>query len=131
MDNLTPTTENHQLAQVEDVNFQELIVKSQNLQDLNPVMNLSADYIELEKVGESFRGVYIGKQNMTIADKMTGEQRTMEAARFLIDKQVRVNAGVVLVNELDRAAIPVGTPVEITYSEKKGNVKIYSVTLLG
>lgn len=131
MDIVNTQPENHQLAQVNDINFQDLIAKSEKLQDLQPVINLSAEYVELEKVGESFRGIYIGKQKMVITDQATGEHREIEGVRFLIDKQVKINAGVVLVNEIDRSGITAGTPVEITYTQKKGNVKIYSVTLLG
>ena len=132
MDNtqLTPQ-ENTELAQVTDVNFQALIAQSEKLQALKPVINLSAEYIEVEKVGESFRGIYIGKQKMQVTDQATGETREIEGVRFLIDKQVKINAGVVLVNEIDRSGINVGTPVEVTYTAKKGNVKIYSLTLLG
>lgn len=130
MDNTQNTTENTELAMVADINFQKLIAQSEKLQVLKPVINLSAEYIELEKVGESFRGIYIGKQRMQIADQTTGEMREIEAVRFLINKQVKINAGVVLVNEIERSCINVGTPVEVAYTSKKGNVKIYSLTLL-
>jgi hypothetical protein len=131
MDNIQNTTENTELAMVADVNFQSLIAQSEKLQTLKPVINLSAEYIELEKVGESFRGIYIGKQRMQVTDQATGETRDIEGVRFLINKQVKINAGVVLVNEIDRSGINVGTPVEVAYTSKKGNVKIYSLTLLG
>lgn len=131
MDSLQNNTENTQLAEVSDVNFQELIAKSQELANLNPIINLSAEYIELEKAGESFRGVYAGMQDMNVTDTQTGEQRKTKAVRFMIDKQIRINGGVVLVSEIERSGIDVGTPVEVTYTGKKGNLKIYSVTLLG
>lgn len=131
MDNTQNTTENTELAMVSDVNFQTLIAQSEKLEKMKPVINLSAEYIELEKVGESFRGIYIGKQRMQISDQATGEMRDIVGVRFLINKQVKINAGVVLVNEIDRSGINVGTPVEVAYTSKKGNVKIYSLTLLG
>jgi hypothetical protein len=43
-----------------DFNFTELLAKSENLSKLKPVMNLTADYIELEKPTDSFRGIFIG-----------------------------------------------------------------------
>ena len=131
MDNIQNTTENTEMQMVSDINFQSLIAQSEKLQTLKPVINLSAEYIELEKVGESFRGIYIGKQRMQVTDQATGETRDIEGVRFLINKQVKINAGVVLVNEIDRSGINVGTPVEVAYTSKKGNVKIYSLTLLG
>jgi len=131
MDNTQNTTENTEMQMVSDINFQSLIAQSEKLQSLKPVINLSAEYIELEKVGESFRGIYIGKQRMQVTDQATGETRDIEGVRFLINKQVKINAGVVLVNEIDRSGINVGTAVEVSYTSKKGNVKIYSLTLLG
>ena len=132
MENLTTTTENAALAVAPNItNFAELVEKSTKLDKMNQILTLTAEYIELEKPGESFRGVFIGNQTMNITDKVTGEEKSMEAVRFLISKQVFINAGVVLVNEIKRAAVPVGTSVEITYLRKEGNTKIYQVTLLG
>ena len=112
-----------------DVNFQDLVAKSENLTDLKPVMTLTADYIELEKPKDSFRGIYMGTGEINVTDKSSGEVRPLTSCRFLVDKQVKINAGVTLVREC--ANVPMGTPVEVTYLRKEGNVKIYSVALLG
>lgn len=68
---------------------------------------------------------------MGVTDKATGEQKELVAARFLINKKVYINAGVTLVNELKRASVPVGTPLQVTYIRKEGNAKIYEIALLG
>jgi hypothetical protein len=103
---------------------------SKQLKGMEVLMDLTAEYVELEKTGESFRGVYIGFQDMNITDKQTGESKKLKAARFLIDKKVRINAGAVLISELHRANVPVGTPLEVTYVRKDGNTKIYSIKLI-
>jgi len=103
---------------------------SKALKGMEVLMDLTAEYVELEKTGESFRGVYIGFQDMNITDKQTGESKKLKAARFLIDKKVRINAGAVLISELHRANVPVGTPLEVTYVRKDGNTKIYSIKLI-
>lgn len=132
MENQITTTENAAVTVANEIaNFAELVAKSTQLDKLEQVITLTAQYLELEKPAESFRGVYIGTQVMTMADKVTGEEKSFDAVRFLINKQVFINAGVVLVNEIKRAGINVGTPVEITYLRKEGNTKIYQVTLLG
>ena len=132
MENQITTQENAAVSVAPEItNFAELVAKSTQLDSLSQVLTLTAEYIELEKPSESFRGIYIGTQTMHITDKVTGEEKQMEAVRFLINKQVFINAGVVLVNEIKRAAVPVGTSVEITYLRKEGNTKIYQVTLLG
>ena len=132
MENQITNTENAAVAVANEItNFAELVAKSTNLDKMEQVLTLTAEYIELEKPSESFRGIFIGTQTMNMTDKTTGEEKSIEAVRFLINKQVFINAGVVLVNEIKRAAVTVGTPVEITYLRKEGNTKIYQVTLLG
>ena len=132
MENQITTQENAAVSVAPEItNFADLVAKSTMLNDLEQVVTLTAEYIELEKPSESFRGIFIGTQQMHLIDKVTGEEKTMDAVRFLINKQVFINAGVVLVNEIKRAGINVGTPVEVTYLRKEGNTKIYQVTLLG
>lgn len=105
--------------------------KSDSLDKMQSVMKLTAKYIELEKPSESFRGVFIGMGEINVNDKNTGEVKSIPAARFIINKQVFINAGAVLVTEINRSGVPVGTPLEVTYERKEGNTKIYSITLLG
>jgi len=101
-----------------------------NVEKAKKGLTLTAEYIELTKVGDSFRGVYIGLGEVNVTDKQTGELKPLKAARFLISGKVFINAGIVLVDEINRAGVPVGTPMEVTYTEKKGNTKIYQLTLL-
>jgi hypothetical protein len=103
---------------------------SEELEAMASVMTLTADYIELRNVGESFRGVYIGTGTINVKDKATGSLKQIRAARFVVARQVRINAGTVLVNEIDRAGIPAGTPIEVRYSGDAGNAKLYTISLL-
>ena len=127
--------ENQQtVARVNDVNAAitpEMLEASANLSKLKTAINLSPEYIELAKQGENFRGIFWGFTEITVNDQVTGEQRTIPAAAFLVDKSIRINAGVALVSECKKAGIDKGTPLEVTFKEKKGNLKIYSLTLLG
>lgn len=118
-------------ATINDFNFSELVEKSAQLTELKPVLTLTADYIELEKPSEFFDGIFIGFQDMEITDNQSGELKSLKAGRFLINKQVFINAGAVLVRELERAKISLGTPIRVTYIRKDGNTKIYTLTLLG
>jgi len=112
--------------------FSALVEQSSaaKLKEKKAVLSLTAEYLELEKPGESFRGIFIGFQSMSVTDQQTGELKEIQAARFLIDRGVKINGGVVLVNEIKRSGIGSGTPVEVVYKEKKGQVKIYGLTLL-
>ena len=124
---------NNQLARVNDVNTAitpEMLEASANLKQLKAAINLSPEYIELVKPGENFRGIFWGFTEIQVNDQVSGEQRTIPAAAFLVDKAIRINAGVALVGECKKSGIDKGTPVEVTFKEKKGNLKIYSLTLL-
>ena len=127
--------ENQQtVARVNDVNAAitpEMLEASANLSKLKTAINLSPEYIELAKPGEKFRGIFWGFTEITVNDQVTDEQRTIPAAAFLVDKSIRINAGVALVSECKKVGINKGTPLEVTFKEKKGNLKIYSLTLLG
>lgn len=112
-------------------NLSSLLEASANLEDLEPVIQLTSEYVELAKPGETFKGIFIGFQAMNVTDKTTGEQSERTAARFLINKVVKINAGVSLVRELKNAGLPAGTPVQVTYVKKEGNLKIYALELLG
>ena len=112
------------IAVSNEVDFASMVERSANMGEMKPLITLTAEYIELEKPSEFF-------QEMNLTDKQTGEQKSLSAARFLIDKQVKINAGAVLVAELNRAKIVVGTPLRVTYLRKEGNTKLYTLTLLG
>lgn len=122
-------TETTELSKGSDnIDLGKLMNLSEGLTKLKPVMTLTADYIELEKPDDFFRGVYIGIGEINVTDKVTGELKTIPSARFIVNKQVKINAGVSLVREVKN--IPEGTPLEVKYIKKDGNVKIYSITLL-
>jgi hypothetical protein len=112
-------------------NLESLLEASSNLEDLQPVIQLTSEYIELAKPGETFKGIFIGFQAMNITDKTSGETSERTAARFLVNKVVKINAGVSLVREIKNSGIPQGTPVQVTYVKKEGNLKIYALELLG
>jgi len=114
-----------------EMDFASMVERSASMKELKPLITLTAEYIELEKPSEFFDGIFIGMQEMNLTDKQTGEQKTLNAARFLVDKQVKINAGAVLVAELERAKINVGTALRVTYLRKEGNTKLYTLTLLG
>ena len=107
-----------------------LLEASTKLEKLKPVVQLTAEYVELAKPGESFRGVFIGYQKINVTDKATGETIEKDAVRFIVEKVIKLNAGTSLVREFRGANVPQGTPVEVTFMKKEGNLKIYAVTVL-
>ena len=116
-----------------------LMNQSTNLDKLEPVMSLTANYLELAKPGESFKCLFVDFSTINVngksTDELTGEEseglKEIKAVRLLANKQLFLNGGVALVNELEKLNLPSGTPILITYKEKKGNLKVYSIDLLG
>lgn len=126
----------HVIQVTEDIfdglDIETLLSKSTGMDEMKQVLSLSPISITLDKVGESFRGLFMGYGEMTVNDANHEEgKRTLVCAKFLINKQICINAGAVLISELRNANLKTGTPLEVTYTEKKGNVKIYRITLLG
>jgi len=114
----------------EMANLSQMLEASSNLSNATASFTLSTSYIELSSEGDSFRGIYAGITTISMTDQVTGEPKDQEVARFLIDKQVRINGGAVLLSELKSTGVTPGTALEVTFVEKKGKTKIYSLTLL-
>ena len=114
----------------EMANLSQMLEASSNLSKATASFTLSTSYIELSSEGDSFRGIFAGITTISTTDQVTGEPKDQEVARFLIDKQVRINGGAVLLSELKSTGVAPGTPLEVTFVEKKGKTKIYSLTLL-
>jgi hypothetical protein len=129
--NVVEMTPTNAVAMSNEIDFASMVERSAFLSELKPLITLTAEYMELEKPSEFFDGIFIGFQDMNLTDKQTGELKNLSAARFLIDKQVKINAGAVLVAELNRAKITIGTALRVTYLRKEGNTKLYTLTLLG
>ena len=113
----------------EMANLTQMLEASTELSNLTPSFTLSTSYIELASEGDSFRGIFAGITTIEMTDQAT-EPKAQDVARFLIDKQVRINGGAVLLSELRSTGVTPGTPLEVTFVEKKGKTKIYSLTLL-
>lgn len=119
------------VAQNEVPNLAEMMNASNKLEKLKPTLTLTAEYIELTKPSESFKGIFIGYSTMNISDKQSGELKPLKCARFLISGKIFINGGSVLLSELERADVPVGTALQVTYTKKVDNTKIYELALLG
>jgi len=117
-----------------DLDLAQFLEESTGLDTLEEKIVLTASGISLDKVGESFNGIFWGFSTMTVKDNSqdsTGELKEIPAVQFMIDKQIRINGGTALVSEFKQIGISRGAKVRVTYREKVGNLKIYSVSLLG
>jgi hypothetical protein len=114
-----------------DLDLAQFLEESTNLETLEEKIVLTASGISLDKVGESFNAIFWGFSTMTVKDQITGDLKEIPAVQFMIDKQIRINGGTALVTEFKQIGISRGAKVRVTYREKVGNLKIYSVSLLG
>lgn len=87
----------------------------ERLDEMESGIALNAKYREFDAVGEVIRGVFLGMK--TIYKKDQGEQKQIECASWIDkDKQVWIAGGKILVSQCQD--LPVGTPIEITYTQK-------------
>jgi hypothetical protein len=115
----------------ESKSLEAIMAASKNLNKASRILTLTNVYKEFSTIGEIFKGVYFGQVMITVKDPITKDLVERKAVRLINDGVVYLNAGVNLVNQFERNSIPVGTAVEIEFIEKQGNVKVYSVALLG
>jgi hypothetical protein len=115
----------------ESKSLEAIMAASKNLNKASRILTLTNVYKEFTAIGEIFKGVYFGQVMITVKDPITKDLVERKAVRLINDGVVYLNAGVNLVNQFERNSIPVGTAVEIEFIEKQGNVKVYSVALLG
>lgn len=118
-------------ASYEAVDFNTFLQESENLDNLQEQIILTSEGISLDKVGEHFNGIFWGFSTMTVKDQTTDEIKEIPAVQFLINKQIRINGGAALVNEFKKINVGRGTKVRVTFTKKEGNLKLYSVSLLG
>ena len=114
-----------------DLSLAQFLEESTQLETLEEKIILSPSGISLDKVGESFNGIFWGFSTLTVKDAITGDLKEIPAVQFMIDRQIRINGGAALVSEFKQIALERGAKVRVTYREKVGNLKIYSVSLLG
>ena len=128
---ISNATQSIALQSQADLDLAQFLEESTQLETLEEKIVLTASGISLDKVGESFNGIFWGFSTMTVKDAITGDLKEIAAVQFLIDKQIRINGGAALVTEFKQIGISRGAKVRVTYREKVGNLKIYSVSLLG
>jgi len=115
----------------EAVDFNTFLAESENLDSLQEQIILTSEGISLDKVGEYFNGIFWGFSTMTVKDQATEEIKEIPAVQFLINKQIRINGGAALVSQFKTINAVRGMKVRVTFAKKEGNLKIYSVSLLG
>jgi hypothetical protein len=120
------------LVVTEEVDFSALIAKSQKLNQMKEVVQINAEYCEFEK-GVVEKGIFAGFVTINIKDAISGDLKPVKAARWVTaDKKIKLNGGAALVNELEKAGVPQGTAIQISWNgEKSGNTKVYQISILG
>lgn len=128
-------TQSTEIAVSQSNNIAAMFEQSGNMDALQPVLKMEKAYLELAKPGDKVRAVFFGFGTIKVTDKQTGELREVDTVEFIHDKQLKVNAGVSMVKKFKEYNLAKGTPLEVLFTEKvktkNGDVKEYSVTLLG
>lgn len=120
-----------QLTTITTDAIESLLEASTDLAKKKPSLSLTQKYFEFAKIGEKTRGIFYGLTTITVKDKESEDLREIKAAQWISNKQVYINGGANLVSQLEKLNLPKGAAIEIEYTEKSGQVKIYSISLLG
>lgn len=106
---------------------------SEMLKGAQPKIVITPASLIMEKVGDTFRGLYLGQKETTKTDPKTGEVKILQVANFYDGEKVLFNMGA----QLTRAIAPLRTGVsveikliELKSNNKGGKTKIYSVAPL-
>ena len=106
---------------------------SNELENREPVISIVPKYMEFSKAGTKERGVFMGFHKMLVKEKeQTAEKsyKEIDGILWLAKGELWLNAGAALVGSVKRSNIEKGTPIEIEYTGRKGDVKLYDVRLL-
>ena len=103
------------------------------LKAANTTVIVTPESLIMEKVGDTFRGVYLGLRAFDKLNPQTGEIERKPVAHFYDGEHVLFNMGAMLTNAIE--VLPPGISVEIVLKELKANnkggkTKIYSVAPL-
>lgn len=103
------------------------------LKEAKTTITITPDPLVMEKVGDTFRGLYLGIRPFEKLDQTTGELKRMPVAHFWDGEKVVFNMGKQMTDSIQ--VLPPGTSVEVKLKELKknakgGSTKIYSITPL-
>jgi len=106
---------------------------AEELKAATPVVTITPAPLVFEKVGEAFRGLYLGQREFSRVIPATGEIKTNRVAHFYDGAKVLFNMGAQLTRALE--VLNPGVSVEIILTELKANqhsgkTKIYSISPL-
>ena len=92
---------------------------------------LEAKYFEFEEKGQAKRGVFLGFSKMKSQDN----DKEVDMAQFQNKDGMWVNSGAALTRQLRDRAVPIATPLQVTYLGKKDTktghkIKDYEIRVL-
>lgn len=124
---------NQQMQVSNTPEFANLLARSESkdLDKKKAIFSINMGTFQLDKPGDSFRGLFYGIGTMTVTNKATGELTDLPAVQLVKDRKIWMNAGANLVGTLKGVNPAQGTAIEIVLKEiNKDNVKIYDVNVL-
>ncbi len=121
------------------VSLTDMYDKASQLNDNQEALTLTPEYYKFKGEGEKVRAIFAGIINATFINKEATKNnggikvyQDQDAVVFITkDKKSYLHAGVSLVKGVKGFNIAPGTPIEITFVEKKGDVAIFTVGVLG
>lgn len=116
-------------VKLEIENLSQIMALSHNLDNATVGMNVSPEYFEFTTPGSKMRGIYMGKTVIHKKNKVNPAIKdAIECVMWVSKGDTYMNGGKALVSKFDQ--LTAGTPVEIEYTGKDGEVKLFTVRIL-
>lgn len=138
MENLTVVTSEGEILENAEIQVSaskfsasmlELLVNSSvGLDEKKATVSITGKYYEFGKAGDKVRGVFAGYK--TIEKKEIEGTKQIKCVEWVSNGEFFLNGGTILVNEIERFGVAIGQPIEIEYTGKKGQAKMFTVKLL-
>lgn len=110
--------------------FAKLVASSKSLEEKKNSVSLTPTYLQFETAGTKVRGVFCGYTTISKKDATTQELTPIKCATWMENGKTFMAGGVALVDEFEKRNLPIGTSVEITYTGKKGNTKLFDLSII-
>lgn len=110
-----------------EFNERKALLAKVDKMDASKGTKVTSAYWEATSPGESIRGIFTGMTMMH--KKENGETREIPAVVIDTSEGVRLCGGTILIDTM-LTSVPAMSPVEVTYTGKKGNAKTFDVVIL-
>lgn len=110
-------------------NFAKILEASRGLAEKKNVVSVTPSYMEFTTEGAEVRGIFCGFA-MISKKALDGTLTPIKCATWMDNGKMFMAGGVALVSEFEQRNINEGTAVQIKYTGKRGNTKLFDLAII-